>query len=386
MLVSASAGFAQSMLNPAMPVYGQTIGLSTDIIGLISAIALIICMFGRGISGKYSDIMSKKKLVYMGLLIMLCGYGLYFFADSMPIFFAARVLQTVGSGMQITVLSALAISVVPSARIPSAIAIFSVASSLAQCFAPNIGTNLAYEGNFMALFIAAFVLIFLSVFFVYCINEGKLPEKKPRKTGIKRFALSNLLCIPAIPSAILLLFNGIIFTCISSYLSLYGLERNLPDIGVFFTINAITMIASRPIVGKICDSKSLAVIIIPGYLLEMVTALILAGTSDMVSVCVAAVCFGLGYGAVMAAIQIMAVRSVGPSRRGEANGTFYVGGDVGLAFGAYAGGAIFNAVGATNMYLFMAVMAALSLVFYAGYGVQRRRRKQKSDGAAAVEA
>lgn len=63
MLVSACASFAQSMFNPAMPVYGQTIGLSTDIIGMITGVAMFICMFGRGITGKLSDTMSKKCLV-----------------------------------------------------------------------------------------------------------------------------------------------------------------------------------------------------------------------------------------------------------------------------------------------------------------------------------
>ena len=74
----ACAAFAQSMFNPAMPVYGQSIGLKADVIGFITAVALLLCMFGRGISGKFSDIMSKKKLVWLGMLITIAGYALYF--------------------------------------------------------------------------------------------------------------------------------------------------------------------------------------------------------------------------------------------------------------------------------------------------------------------
>lgn len=36
MFVSACAAFAQSMFNPAMPVYGQSIGLKADVIGFIN--------------------------------------------------------------------------------------------------------------------------------------------------------------------------------------------------------------------------------------------------------------------------------------------------------------------------------------------------------------
>lgn len=374
MLVSASSAFAQSMFNPAMPVYGSTIGLSADVIGLITCIATFICMFGRGISGKYSDIMSKKKLVYIGLIFSLCGYGLFFFVNSFPVFFIARVLQTVGFGMQTTVLSALAITVVPSSRISSAIAIFSVASSLAQCFAPNIGTNLAYTGSYSILFTSAFLLLLLSAILIFCINEGEIQTVQRARSGRKKFSLQNIICFPAIPAAILLLFNGLIHTCITSYLSLYGIEKNLPNVGIFFTINAIAMIAIRPVVGKICDSKPLALIIIPGYLAEMATGIILATSSQMIFVYLAAIFYGLGFGSVMAAIQIMAVRSVGPSRRGEANGTYYVGGDIGLAIGAYIAGAIINISGTSMMYWFMASMAALSLVFYFGYCAKKKER------------
>ena len=372
MFVSASATFAQSMFNPAMPVFGQSIGLSADIIGMITCIATIICMFGRGISGKLSDTMSKKKLVFIGLCFSLAGYGLYFFVDSLPVFFIARVLQTVGSGMKITVLSVLAISVVPAAKMPSAIAIFSVASSLAQCFAPNIGTNLAYAQNYTVLFILAFALTILAVVLLFCIDEGPvvIPERKSKEK--KKFSINSIVCVPAIPAAIMLLFNGLIHTCVSSYLSLYGIEKGLPDVGLFFTINAITMIAIRPAVGKICENKPLSFIIIPGFLAEMLTGIVLASTAQMGFVYLAAVLYGIGFGSAQAAIQIMAVRSVGPDRRGEANGTYYVGGDIGLAFGAYIAGAIINVVGTSMMYWFMAAMAALCLVFYFGYCAKKK--------------
>ena len=382
MLVSACASFAQSMFNPAMSVYGKNIGLGADMIGIITGVALILCMFGRGISGKFSDIMSKKKLVWIGLGITVTGYVMYFFAGSFAVFFAARVVQTIGSGMVTTVLSALAIDVVPSKRIPSAIAIFSVASSLAQCFAPNIGTALAYAGQFRILFVTAPVMLLLAAFLLSRVKEAPIAARRSEKKSggrVKRkLSLDTILCVPAIPSAILLLFNGIIYTSINNYLSLYGLERKLTNVGIFFTINAVTIIATRPLVGKICDSKPLSFIIIPGLAFEMASCALLALGNGMSMVCIAAVCYGIGFGSSQAAFQIMAVRSVGPERRGDANGTYYVGGDVGLAFGAFAAGAIFNAVGSGWMYLFMAATAVAAIIFYAGYQIYEKNKAIRS--------
>ena len=154
----------------------------------------------------------------------------------------------------------------------------------------------------------------LSAFLVSRIEEGPIPDKKSLTVKKKGFSLDKLICFPAVPAAILLLFNGLIHTCISNYLSLYGLERNLENVGFFFTINAVTMIAVRPLTG----------------------------------------------------------------RRGDANGTFYVGGDIGLALGAYGAGAIFDAAGSMAMYLFMASMAVLCILFYIVYQFHIRLKKQSA--------
>ena len=143
--------------------------------------------------------------------------------------------------MTTTVLSALSISVVPSKRIPSAIAIFSIASSLAQCFAPNIGTNLAYAGQFKVLFVTALVLLYWLLFYCQGLMRGRFlcGRRRPavryvlRAAAMGSLALIKSFCVPAIPAAILLLFNGIIYTSITNYLSLYGIERDLKNIGIF---------------------------------------------------------------------------------------------------------------------------------------------------------
>ena len=362
LLISTGAAFGHGMLNPALPVYAASLGIAADIIGMVMAFAMFICMFGRGIIGGYSDRVDNRKLVRISLLVMLSGYLCFLFAKSLPMLLVAKTLQAVGQGMTNTVLSTLAFSCVPKERLASGIGMFSLASSLAQCFAPNLGTEFAYGNHFVLLFT---ISLGMTIFSLTVLNFVKPPstEKKPLPNS-KKMGIREFICVPAIPAAIMLLFNGIVYTSIANYLSLYGLDRGFMRIGIFFTINSVAMLITRPLTGKICDTKPLSMIMFPAYLAQICACLLIAFSGGMVGICIAAAFYGFGFGSSQAAIQIMAIRSVGPEQRGKANGTYYVGGDIGLSGGAYVAGALATRVGYTNMYVVMAVMALCCLVFF----------------------
>lgn len=363
MMISTAAAVGHGMLNPALPVYAKNLGLATDIIGAIMAFAMFICMFGRGFIGGCSDRVNKKKLVRCSLLILMSGYICFLFAGNIPLLLLAKTLQAVGQGMVNTVLSTLAFSSVPPEKLASGIGMFSLATSLAQCFAPNLGTEFAYGNHFTLLFVLSLAMTVVSLLILNFVEEPKTQRQEQNNAG-RKMCLSDFICIPAVPAATMLLFNGIIYSSISNYLSLYGLERGFVRIGIFFTINSIVMLVTRPLTGRICDTKPLVLIMMPGYLAKICACLLIANTGNMSGICMAAACYGFGFGSTQAAIQIMAIRSVGVEQRGKANGTFYVGGDIGLSCGSLIAGKLAQNAGYNSMYTVMAVIAAGCLAFY----------------------
>lgn len=363
MAVSTTAAIGHGMFNPALPVYAAKLGFAADIIGTVVAFAMFMCMFGRGVMGSLADRVNNKILVRFSLLILLGGYACFFFADNIPMLVLAKTLQAVGNGMTNTILSTLAFACVPPEKLASGIGMFSLASSLAQCFAPNIGTEIAYSGRFTLLFAIPLVMTLLSL---VILTQVKAPQVEKKETGGLRLKpnLGSFLCKPAIPAAIMLLFNGIVYSSISNYLSLYGIERGFARIGIFFTINSVAMLVTRPLTGRICDTKPLAAIMLPGYIAQITACVLLAYTGNMIGICIAALCYGFGFGSTQAAIQVMALKSVGPEQRGKANGTFYIGGDIGLSFGSYAAGSLARHMGYTYLYTGMAAVAACCLLYF----------------------
>lgn len=362
MAISTVAAIGHGMFNPALPVYAAKLGIATDIIGTVVGFAMFLCMFGRGMMGGLADRIDNKKLVRISLLVLLGGYSCFFFADNVPMLLIAKSLQAVGNGMTNTILSTLAFAAVPPGKLASGVGMFSLASSLAQCFAPNLGTEIAYSGHFTLLFSVPVVMTLISLMILNQIEAPEIPVRDHSEH--KKFSLGSFLCKPAVPAAVMLLFNGIVYSSISNYLSLYGLERGFARIGLFFSINSAAMLITRPLTGKICDTKPLSMIMIPGYLAQIGTCLLIARSGSMAGICVAAACYGFGFGSTQAAIQIMALKSVGAEQRGKANGTFYVGGDIGLSSGSFVAGALAKQAGYPFMYSTMAFVAAGCLLFF----------------------
>lgn len=118
----------------------------------------------------------------------------------------------------------------------------------------------------------------------------------------------------------------------------------------------------------------------PSLLAVAVTMFALSRAATLPDFLAAAVCAGLGFGAVGPATQALAVRGLPPYRRGAANGTYYIGFDLGIGLGAMVWGSVSQAVGYAAMYLAATVPACLALLAYALTG-RRPGRRPRTPGA-----
>ena len=390
MLVSALSGLSNSMLSPALPIYASSLGYGTDVAGTIVAIATFLCMFGRGLCGGWADKTSRKKILGGAFLASTVAFILFCFAKNFALLLLAKCIQGVSSGLIITVLSTVAYDAVPAALLGSGIGIYSLASSLAQCIAPSIGTALANAGQYSVLFLcsAAASLASFAVLLIVPIQPTAkaLAYAEAKKNGTYQptgFHISNYLCKEALPAAVLLLMNGVICAAVSNYLAICGLSRGITAVASFFTINSVVLIISRPLLGRLADQKPLSWLIIPGYIFMALGCFLIAIAQNMVPIAIAGVFYGVGFGAAMSAAQLAAIRSVDISRRGVANSTYYVGGDVGLTLGAYAAGALAASVGYTVMYEIIAASSILTLLGYFIYKARHRSAAPQQSGATA---
>ena len=261
MAISFTVASAYGMFNPALPIYADGFGIGADLIGVIVGVATFLSMFGRAISGWLSDRKSKKVLVLIALVMMTFSYVLYLMPASLAMISAARIIQGIGHGMMITVLSTLAIETLPIERFGEGIGIYSLSGSLAQCVSPLFGTEMAELGKFRLLFAGSLVITALSILILLFINTQPVAPKtllegSGRPGGKKKrfeFHISEFIYKDALLGAVMLLFTGIIHSAVGNYVAIYGVERGVEGVGMFFTMNSIALLASRPQLGKLAD-------------------------------------------------------------------------------------------------------------------------------------
>ncbi len=329
-------------------------------------------MIARAVVGWLSDSKSKKRLVGISLICMMAAYALYLPAKGLWLIAAARIMQGIGHGALITVLSTLAIEYLPPERMGEGIGMYSLASSLAQCVAPVLGTYFAKLSQYRLAFILALVTIVGAFAALQLIKDApvSLPvnAEKPVDSAqdgnpVMRF-LKKFIYKDALLGAMLLLFMGILHSAISNYLAIYGFKQNLTQIGLFFTVNSVVLILFRPVLGRFADKTHPSFLIIPGLILMGLVFVMLGNLTSPWQIYIGGALYGIGFGAVMSMSQMISVKSAPPEKRGVANGTYYVLGDIGLSLGAYVSGLLAKETGYGGMYLVMAGVTALTIVFY----------------------
>lgn len=150
------------------------------------------------------------------------------------------------------------------------------------------------------------------------------------------------------------------------FIALFAAELKIADMSIFFTILALTQLISRPIFGRITDKYGGHFSVVPGIICIGFTMIILYLAHSLFFFLMAAIVYGIGFGAVQPTLQAMAVSNIPLQRRGAANATFLSGHDLGIGISSIVWGATIKAFGYNAMYLLAIIPAAISFILGKG--------------------
>src|SRR5699024_5770072 len=97
---------------------------------------------------------------------------------------------------------------------------------------------------------------------------------------------------------------------------------------------AVVMMAVRTFSGKLFDRKGIQAVFIPCALFIIAAMIFLALLTSTWMLMVAAVLYGIGFGALAPSIQAWVINRAPDDRKGMANATFFSSFDVGIGLGA----------------------------------------------------
>ena len=354
--------FSFQMLQPTLPIYVKELGGTDSVVGLVTGIFTVSALIARPFAGKTLDKIGRKPVFIIGLAIFAASVLAYSWLPIIGLILFFRLIHGFGWGISNTAVNTIASDNIPKSRFGEGMGYFSLASSLAMAIAPAVGLSYITKYSFSNLFLIASALI-ITVLLLVAFSEYTKPKKTSEATA-KTSTKDSLYEKSSIRPSIVIFFVCTTYGAVVSFISLYATEKGIENIGLFFTVYAVSLLVSRPVFGHINDRFGPDFSVIPGLIMLFIAMLLLWQASVLIMFLLVGCIYGIGFGAVQATIQTMAVAHVPTQRRGAANATFFTGFDSGIGFGSIIFGMIASALGYSNMYMLASAAIVIAFIFY----------------------
>lgn len=194
---------------------------------------------------------------------------------------------------------------------------------------------------------------------------------------MKGFKWSNFFESKAIPISIVCAIIYFCYSSLISFLTPYAKEIHLMDAAsFFFIVYAVVILVSRPITGRLFDSKGENIIMYPAFIIFMIGMIFLSQAHHGVALLVAGAFLGYGIGVVQSCGQAIAVKVTPQHRLGLANSTFYIFVDVGVGAGPFVLGLFIPFSGYRGVYMDMAIVTfACTFLYHLLHGRKASHKK-----------
>lgn len=359
--------FASSTLIPTLPIYLERLGsIETEIgvlVGAYSGSSLVFrLLVGRALL-RYSE---QSVLMFGTALFTTTFLACILFRPFWP-FFAVRFFQGIAFACVDTAAFALIVKVIPSAYLAQGLGYFLLALSIALALSPPFGMFLINHYNFTLLFLVCTGMSLCAFFFSCTLKGHKGVETDKTIHGKKNSFLERKIIAPAIVG----LLHNFLWGTTMAFLPLHAIKCGITNPGLFFSAVAVMIITSRTMGGRILDIYSKEKIILTFIFVSMVATVMLSLSRTLSMFVFAGLLWGIANAFIYPANMAYAFQYAGSSD-GTAIGTIRALTDLGLALGPMLMGMIIPLAGYRAMFLCLAVVCLINLIYFQFYVRDRR--------------
>lgn len=353
----------------------------------LSSIFVIGALVGRVWTGLSITKLGMKRLLYIGGIIFLVMTLGYYATSNVGLLFLIRIIQGAGFGIGATASGTIAGHVVPAARRGEGIGYYALSVTLAAAVGPALSIMIFSTYGFGILLALALVLLIVTFVMIFFVRVKELgAEEREHALANQPKGIDRYIEKSALPISIVAFLAGFIDSAILTGMGTFSTDLKIPLAGsLFFTMYAVLIFLSRPLTGRLFDTKGDNSVWHPTFLFYTIAMLLvgLAGffapAIGFVILLIAGGAFGLGYGGVAPFGQAVAIRDSSKERIGVATSTFFGFLDLGVGGGPIVLGAIIPMLGNgmhgfQNLYLYSApAVVIVWIIYYLIHGKNQKK-------------
>ncbi|MEK3808560.1 MFS transporter [Metabacillus sp. JX24] len=319
------------MLIPTLPPYIKSLGASGLEIGLVTALFSIGAVLSRPFIGYMLEYRTRKPLVLAGALALLAITIVYPLSSMIFIFLLFRFVHGLAWGFSTTVNGTAAVDVIPKSRLGEGMGYFGLSVTLGMIIAPSLGIYLFGVTSFNNLIYISCALGLIA-FGLLAAVRYHTPEsvKTTKKEDLSFSYVGSLVEKSSWYPAFITMIATFGYGSVVTFIVIFGEERGIDQIFLFYLFNAIMASVSRPVSGKWFDQKGPKGLIIVCSALTFAGLWVLSLSHTNAGIAAAGILFGIGFGSLLPTLQSWTLSMTPDNRRGVANGMYFSAIDFGI--------------------------------------------------------
>ncbi|MGE0471686.1 MAG: MFS transporter [Nitrospira sp.] len=350
---------------PALSLFAESLGASPERIGLIVSVSTLTGVLLKLPSGALSDIYGRRVLLRIGVVAFGLPPFLYPFITDLDALTALRFLH--GLATAIFAPSALAtVAELYRERRGAALGTYTACTQSGSLLGPFLGGYLIHAAGFSMAFVTAGVFGCIGMVLFYSLHLNvAAPDRKEEGTAVvlsemwKGFAVvakNRKVLITSVTDAAKMIANG----ALMAFLPLYGIAAGLNpgEVGLLFTVQAVTSFFSKPIMGRISDRVGRQPLIILGLVICAGTFVCIPHVSMFPVLLILSAGFGFGEAVVSSSSSALVADSSEYKRLGAGMGMQGTIMDIGHASGPLLAGVL---IGTLSYSVAFAIIAGIQL-------------------------
>ena len=344
------------------------------VVGFVVGIFGVAGMITRPLTGVWVDRGGNRqrwvRAGAIGVALSFVGYTLDLGPWVMSIF---RCVQGVAMGLFTTAMLAIVGNLLPPDRRDSGLGFYQAANAAAALYGAALAIfvidRFGFAPGFMVSGVAALIALVLAT------GTGDPFAHPPRVAGTPGRGISGLIS----PTAML---PALVFACvttpwgtITAFLPLFALERDLGNVGLFYTAAGLAQLTARMSAGWIGDHIGRDAIVVPALSASAIALLVLSQTQSPIVLIACALAYGFGLAATQTSIAVMVIERTPPAFLGSGMATYTMAWDVGQVVGAILLGFLVDATSYSLVFALTALFPVAGIVLFLTRVSDRRTPK-----------
>lgn len=366
----------------ALPLFvTEELGGSRSQVGLAIGAFSLSAVLLRPTVGRETDRRGRRVfLLAAPLILVVTSLGFAVLAHGIATTVLLRLVQGVAGACFYTAAATVATDLAPEGRRAEYLSRFSLFLYGGMAVGPALGEAVINARGFTATWIVAAGTACLSLAVGLLLPETKpegeaaAAESAAAPVGVARF-----LHPAAVGPGVVIVAAAVGYTAITAFSPLYARRVGMGSSGPLYATFALTVLVVRLVAGRLADRYGRVTVALPGMVLCVAGAVVLALQLGVAMAFVGVACYGAGFSFVFPALMALTVDRVPEAERGSAVGSFTAFFDIGSSTGSYAVGAVTDHVGFGGGYGLPAILCTAGAFVLARLG---RRVRAEADAIA----